>query len=80
MNFYKNPEYKKIFEGSLDAVEIYKKISLYLNDVHFSDNNTLIFIDEIQDCPNARTALKFLAIDDRYDVIASGSLLGIHYI
>lgn len=79
LNFYKNPEYKEIFDGSLDAVEIYKKISLYLNDVRFSDNNTLIFLDEIQDCPNARTALKFLAIDDRYDVIASGSLLGIHY-
>lgn len=79
LNFYKNPEYKEIFDGSLDAVEIYKKISLYLNDVHFSDKNTLIFLDEIQDCPNARTALKFLAIDDRYDIIASGSLLGIHY-
>lgn len=79
LNFYKNPEYKEIFEGSLDAVEIYKKISLYLNNVRFSENSTLIFLDEIQDCPNARTALKFLAIDNRYDVIASGSLLGIHY-
>lgn len=79
LNFYENPEYKKIFEGSLEAVEIYKKISLYSSNVRFSDGNTLIFIDEIQDCPNARTALKFLAIDDRYDVIASGSLLGIHY-
>ena len=35
--------------------------------------------DEIQRCPRARTALKFLAIDGKYDVIASGSLLGIHY-
>lgn len=41
--------------------------------------NTLIFLDEIQECPNARTALKFLAIDNKYDVIASGSLLGISY-
>lgn len=39
----------------------------------------MIFIDEIQGCPRARIALKFLAIDNRYDVIASGSLLGIHY-
>jgi hypothetical protein len=39
----------------------------------------LTFLDEIQDCPNARTALKFLAIDDRYDVVASGSMLGLHY-
>lgn len=79
LNFYRNPEHKEIFEGSLDAKEIYKKISLYVNDVHFIPNDTLIFLDEIQDCPNARTALKFLAIDDQYDVIASGSLLGLHH-
>lgn len=79
LNFYKNPEYKEIFEGSLEPVEIYKKISLYVNDVHFVSGSTLIFLDEIQDCPNARTALKFLAIDDQYDVISSGSLLGLHY-
>jgi predicted AAA+ superfamily ATPase len=79
LNFYKNPEHKQIFEGSLDADEIYKKISLFVKDVHYVPKHTLIFLDEIQDCPNARTALKFLAIDDRYDVIASGSLLGLHY-
>lgn len=79
LNFYQNPEYKAIFEGSLEAAEIYKKISLYVNDIHFIPRDTLIFLDEIQECPNARTALKFLAIDDRYDVIASGSLLGLHY-
>ena len=39
----------------------------------------IIFLDEIQHCPNARTALKFLAHDNRFDVIASGSLLGINY-
>ncbi len=39
----------------------------------------MIFLDEIQHCPNARTAIKFLAIDNRYDVISSGSLLGLHY-
>ncbi len=79
LNFYRNPEYKKIFEGALDAEQIYKRISLYVLDVNFAEHDTLIFLDEIQDCPNARTALKFLAIDNRYDVIASGSLLGLHY-
>lgn len=79
LNFYQNPEYKAIFEGSLEAVEIYKKISLYVKNIHFEVHDTLIFLDEIQGCPNARTALKFLAIDDCYDVIASGSLLGLHY-
>lgn len=79
LNFFKNPEYKEIFDGTLDASEIYKKISIYVKDVNFIDHNTLIFLDEIQECPNARTSMKFLAIDDRYDVIASGSLLGLHY-
>lgn len=79
INFYRNPEHKAIFEGSLDAREIYKKISLYIRDVTFVTHDTLIFLDEIQECPNARTALKFLAIDDSYDVIASGSMLGLHY-
>ena len=79
INFLESEELKNIFEGSLEPVEIYKRISLYISKVKLIENNTLIFIDEIQRCPRARTALKFLAIDGKYDVIASGSLLGIHY-
>ncbi|MBR1405010.1 MAG: ATP-binding protein [Treponema sp.] len=79
LNLFKHPEQRTIFEGSLEPNEIYKKLSLLLPDITFIEKGTLIFIDEIQVCPKARTALKFLAIDDRYDVIASGSLLGIHY-
>ena len=79
LNFYKNPEHKAVFEGSLEPEEIYKKISIYVKEVHFIAGSTLIFLDEIQDCPNARTAMKFLAIDNKYDVVASGSLLGLHY-
>ena len=79
INFLENPETKAIFEGSLEASEIYKKISLNFPNIEFVSGNTLIFLDEIQECPNARTALKFLALDNKYDVIASGSLLGINY-
>ena len=79
LNFIKNPELKNIFEGSLESNEVFKRISLYVPDCKFIEGNTLIFIDEIQISPKARTALKFLALDSRYDVIASGSLLGIHY-
>ena len=43
------------------------------------DVEKLLFFDEIQNCPRARTALKFFAIDKRFDIIASGSLLGINY-
>ena len=79
MNFFENPELKGIFEGSLKADDIYKKMSVYVSNLNLVPKKTLIFLDEIQECPNARTALKFLAIDNQYDVIASGSLLGISY-
>lgn len=79
INFIERPELKTIFDGNLSAEEIYRGISLLINNVNFIMNDTLIFLDEIQECPNARTAIKFLAIDNKYDVIASGSLLGISY-
>lgn len=79
INFIEHPEYKSIFDNSLNANDIYERISLYIPNANLISNNTLIFFDEIQKCPKARTALKFLAIDNKYDVIASGSLLGIHY-
>lgn len=79
LNFIENPALKNIFEGSLQASEIYKKMSVYVPGLRLVPGDTLIFLDEIQECPEARTALKFLAIDDRYDVVASGSLLGINY-
>ena len=50
-----------------------------INGVNLIKGNTLIFLDEIQACGNARTALKFLAEDGRFDVITSGSLLGLTY-
>jgi predicted AAA+ superfamily ATPase len=71
LNFIESPDLKDIFEGDISATEIYKKMSLKIPNIEFIENNTLIFLDEIQECPNARTALKFLAIDNKYDVIAS---------
>lgn len=79
INFLKNPSYKEIFEGDLSADEIYKRMTAYLPGQKFTKGSTLVFLDEIQKCAKARTALKFLAEDNRYDVIASGSLLGLHY-
>lgn len=79
LNFIKNPGLKGIFEGSLEPMEIYKRMSLFIPDFAPKDNGTLFFFDEIQRCKKARTAMKFLAMDSRYDFIASGSLLGIHY-
>lgn len=79
INFEETPQMCDIFDGDISANEIVKKMSLVIPGVRFITGDTLIFLDEIQSCPQARTALKFLAIDNRYDVIASGSLLGINY-
>ena len=79
INFDENPGYKVIFDGDLDVNNLIKQISLRVPNVSLVPHKTIIFLDEIQNCPNARTALKFLALDKRFDVIASGSLLGINY-
>ena len=79
INFIESPQTKDIFNDELSAEEIYKRMTLIMPEIKFVENDTLIFLDEIQECPNARTALKFLAIDGRFDVVASGSLLGISY-
>ncbi len=79
INFIESPQLTKIFDGDLSAEEIHKQITLNFPECRFVEKDTLIFLDEIQKCPNARTALKFLAMDERYDVIASGSFLGISY-
>lgn len=79
LNFLERPELSRIFEGSLDADTIYSRLSLMKKDAHIVPGDTLLFLDEIQECGEARTALKFLCGDRRCDIIASGSLLGIQY-
>ncbi|MEG0074242.1 MAG: AAA family ATPase [Clostridia bacterium] len=79
INFDENPAYKAIFDEDLDVETLIKQISLRVPDAVLVPHKTLIFLDEIQNCPKARTALKFFALDKRFDVIASGSLLGINY-
>lgn len=79
LDFIRQPELKDIFASSLSAEDIYRQISLLVPGARFVDGKTLVFLDEIQECPEARAALKYLAQYGRYDVIASGSLLGISY-
>ena len=79
IDFIENPQLRAIFSESVEPDDIYRAISLYLPGASFVTGDTLIFLDEIQECPEARTALKYLALDGRYDVVASGSLLGIQY-
>ena len=79
VNFILDPRLKTAFEGSLEVQEILLNLSAMIESAKFVPQKTLIFLDEIQECPLARTSLKSFTLDGRYDVIASGSLLGVHY-
>lgn len=79
INFIENASYKEIFDNNLDVETIIKHISLRVPNSSIINGKTILILDEIQACENAITALKFLATDNRFDVIASGSLLGITY-
>jgi uncharacterized protein len=78
INFELDAQKKLIFENDLTAEGIRGKLGLLYRDI-IRQNKILLFLDEIQVCPQAITALKSLTIDGRMDVIASGSLLGVHY-
>lgn len=78
INFFKNSSYISIFNGSLEVDNLIMMMSALLGpSAIFKPNETVIILDEIQDCPEARTALKFFKEDGRFDVIATGSLLGV---
>ena len=78
INFITTPSAKEIFSGDLNADVIIMNLTAYLRK-SLIPGETLIFFDEIQECPNARTAIKFLVEDGRFDYISSGSLLGVNY-
>lgn len=80
INFLKNPLYKNIFKGDLSAEEIFKRLSAYIPNLKIIPFKTFLFLDEIQVCAEARTAVKFLVEDGSVDVISSGSLLGLSYL
>lgn len=79
INFIKSPEFIKIFEANLDVDTLIGTISLFMPDSKFMANDTLILLDELQECPNALASLKFWTEDGRYDVIGMGSALGMSY-
>ncbi|MDO4804510.1 MAG: ATP-binding protein [Lachnospiraceae bacterium] len=78
LNFYENKNYASVFSGSLEVDHLTMLLSALLGpEAVFEAGKTVIILDEIQECPDARTALKFFATDGRYDVIGTGSLLGV---
>lgn len=78
INFITDTDAGKIFEGNLDADTIITNLTAYTRKA-MTEGNTLVLFDEIQACPAARTAIKFLVEDGRFDYIESGSLLGVKY-
>ena len=77
INFIKEPERIKAFTGSKDVDTILLNLSAQIQGVKFIPGETCLVFDEIQECPEARTSLKFFREDGRFDVIATGSLLGV---
>lgn len=78
INFELDPNAKTAFDGKRDTKTIIGNLSL-MGYGPFVEGKTLVFFDEIQSCPNARTAIKFLVEEGVYDYVESGSLLGINY-
>lgn len=79
INFKETPSAAQIFTGDLDVNTLITALRFRFPNKKLNPGTTLIFLDEIQECSEAITSLKFWTIDGRYDVIASGSLLGIDY-
>ena len=79
INFVLQKQYKDIFDDGFEVDSIIKNISLRNPNLEFIPGETLIFFDELQDCINCATSLKAFNQDGRYDVICSGSLMGINY-
>ena len=77
INFKDNESAKMIFEGDFVVDRITVDISALIPSVHFVPGKTVIIFDEVQECANARASLKSFMLDGRYDVICTGSLLGI---
>lgn len=85
-HFYENVVYidlranktiHRAFEGDFDVNQMILSISANIPSTKFIAHKTLLILDEIQDCPNARSSLKYWDLDGRYDVIATGSFLGV---
>lgn len=79
INFALQPQFATIFQDGFDVDNIIKNITLKLPDEKLIEYDTLIFFDEMQECVSTATSLKAFREDGRFDVICSGSLMGINY-
>ena len=79
VNFVERPEFKSIVQDGYSAKAVVSRITRIDPSLAFIPGKTLVFFDEIQDFPDIATSFKFFREDGRFDVVSSGSLLGIHY-
>ncbi len=79
INFVEQKKYRDVFSDGFEVDTILKNISLLNPEFEFIPGETIFFFDELQSCPNCATSLKFFKLDGRFDVICSGSLMGINY-
>ncbi len=77
INFVERPEFKEIVRDGFSVDSIIRNISIIDPNLRFTPNETLLFFDELQEFPEIATSLKFFAQDGRFDVVCSGSLLGL---
>ncbi len=77
INFMDRKSLKKIFDQDIIVDDIIRNLSAALPGVRFIPNKTVIIFDEIQECANARAAIKPFMLDNRFDIIATGSLIGL---
>lgn len=79
INFVQQPKYRNIYDDGYEVDAILKNLSFLNPQLSFVPGETLFFFDEMQACPNCATSLKFFKLDGRFDVICSGSLMGLNY-
>ena len=79
MNFVLQKKFRNIFNDGYEVDQIIKNITILEPSWKIVPNKTLLFFDELQKCPNCATSLKSFCQDGRFDVICSGSLMGIYY-
>ena len=78
IDFHEQPDLCALFDGSLQTDYLIVAISAAIPSARFEPGKTCIVFDEIQDCPKARASLKFFKLDGRFDVMCTGSLLGVN--
>ena len=78
LDFREHPDYKKFFTPNLEVDAIIMRITAALPNLEIEPGETCFVFDEIQDCPKARGSLKYFHLDGRYEVMCTGSLLGVN--